>query len=90
MFNTRTQAAEYLVGKGMSQAFAKVTVDQQYNYGEGDELLRGNNEDLSVTHVATVEELDMVYDTWIEILSVEDEFICVDGEPTYNLQGDLL
>lgn len=92
-YSTRAEAVDYMIAKGMSEPFAKAAIDQQYNYDEnGDtaDLLRGNHEDLTIPSVVTREELDMVYDTWLPMLRIEHGSICVDGEPTYDLQGNML
>lgn len=92
-FKTRPQAAEYLVSKGMSPAFAKVAVDQQYDYDEASDT----NQPLRIEPVDTVDlgpvtvsvaDLDMVYNTWIDMISIEGNAICIDGEPMYDLDGN--
>lgn len=95
-FTTRTQAVKYLVTKGMSEPFAKAAIDQQFNYdpdfgdGVSDDKLRGMFEDLDIAGTQSFADLDMVKRTWDGMLTIEDDKICVDGEPTYDLNGDLL
>jgi hypothetical protein len=93
-FETRPQAVEYLVSKGMSPEFAKAAIDQQYNYDKPDdtnEPLRNGPEEEDEPTTQSVADLDMVYNTWVELLSTDEQGnICVDGEPTYDAQGNLL
>lgn len=90
-YTTRTEVVKALVELGMSLPYAKVAVDQQYNYdehGDKDDLLRGNHEDLSIPHVADDQELISVMHTWNEgALTTEGGVICVDGEPTADING---
>lgn len=98
-YTTRTQVVDYLMAKGLSEAFAKVAADQQYNYDPqpdgtpGDDLLRNgpeNDPDFPQPITASYVDLDMVYDTWVELLGIDGDRITVDGEPMYDLKGNLV
>lgn len=94
-FETRPQARDYLVSKGMSELFAFAAIDQQYNYDEpGDEnqpLRQGPADDDFPNPVTqSFADLDQVYDTWLPMLSIEDGVVCVDHEPTYDLHGNFV
>lgn len=88
-FTTRTQVVEFLVQHmGMEPKYAMAGVDQQYNYDNGDLLCGNDEEDLQISHVATVGEVIMVHRTWVDMLTTDaDGWVCVDGEPMYDHNG---
>jgi hypothetical protein len=96
-FETRLQAMEYLIErKGMQPLLAFAAIDQQYNYDESEDYngpLRAGpkDEDFPDPIKVSVADLNMVYDTWKEMLSIDESGnVWVDGEPTYDKNGNHL
>jgi hypothetical protein len=94
VITTRSAMVAALIELGMNAVFAKVAVQQQYNYDEGD--IDSNNlggyydDDLAKHHDQTSDDAIMVKSTWEAMLTIENDEILVDGEPMYDLEGNIL
>lgn len=94
VIKTRTAMVAALIELGMNPVFAKVAVEQQYNYDEDD--VDSNNlggyydDNLAMHHDQTSDDAIMVKNTWEAMLTIENDEILVDGEPMYNLEGNIL
>lgn len=96
VFTTRSAAMMYLVQMGMPVNYVKAAIDQSFNYEPNDDVRDAmwvqddTPEGVFVPSSVIAADVCQAYNTMVQMFTIKNDIIMLDGEPVYDINGDRL